>query len=67
KVRTTIANDPVPNGLFIVTSFRSPTSFNLYGFVYTGSYNSSYAQEHPSLERTELKYNPPQSDLNEIP
>lgn len=35
--------------------------------VFTGSYISSYAQEHPELGRTELKYNPPQSDVNEIP
>lgn len=35
--------------------------------VFTGSYISSYAQDHPELGRTELKYNPPQSDVNEIP
>ncbi|PYE45410.1 PepSY domain-containing protein [Paenibacillus barcinonensis] len=35
--------------------------------VFTGSYISSYAQEHPALGRTALKYNPPQSDINEIP
>ncbi|SEK58608.1 PepSY domain-containing protein [Paenibacillus sp. OK003] len=35
--------------------------------VFMGSHVSTYAQEHPDLGRTELRYNPPQSDVNEIP
>lgn len=35
--------------------------------VFMGSHISKFGQEHPELGRTELRYNPPQSDVNEIP
>lgn len=35
--------------------------------VFMGSHISKFGQEHPELGRTELRYNPPQSDVDEIP
>lgn len=35
--------------------------------VFMGSHISKLGQEYPALGRTELRYNPPQSDVNEIP
>ncbi|MGG3281128.1 PepSY-associated TM helix domain-containing protein [Paenibacillus solani] len=35
--------------------------------VFMGSHISTFGQEHPELGRTELRYNPPLSDVNEIP
>jgi len=35
--------------------------------VFMGSQISTFAQEHPELGRTEMRLNPPQSDVNEIP
>jgi uncharacterized iron-regulated membrane protein len=35
--------------------------------VFMGSHISKFGQEHPELGRTELRYNPPQSDVSEIP
>ncbi|MEI7024155.1 PepSY-associated TM helix domain-containing protein [Paenibacillus sp. y28] len=35
--------------------------------VFMGSHISQFGKDHPELGRTELRYNPPQSDVNEIP
>ncbi|MCM3768098.1 PepSY domain-containing protein [Neobacillus niacini] len=35
--------------------------------VFMGSHISQFGAEHPELGRTELRYNPPQSDVDEIP
>jgi uncharacterized iron-regulated membrane protein len=35
--------------------------------VFMGSHISIFGEEHPELGRTELRYNPPQSNVNEIP
>ncbi|MEK4436261.1 PepSY-associated TM helix domain-containing protein [Paenibacillus sp. FSL K6-2862] len=47
--------------LFIIILTGIPWS------VFMGNHISTFAQEHPELGRTELRLNPPQSDVNEIP
>ncbi|MFC4305107.1 PepSY-associated TM helix domain-containing protein [Cohnella boryungensis] len=47
--------------LFVIVLTGIPWS------VFMGSHISKFGQEHPELGRTELRYNPPQSDVSEIP
>lgn len=47
--------------LFVIVLTGIPWS------VFMGSHISTFGQDHPELGRTELRYNPPQSNVNEIP